>query len=198
MSVSERRAWGVAMGGAIALVAQPALAHPGHLTSGFEAGWVHPFSGLDHLLAMVAVGLLAVRLGGAALWQLPAAFMAGMLAGGGAAIAGISCPPLEAGVVASVLALGLFVAAGRVMKLATAAVLVGPFAAFHGYAHAAEMAGSPLATYAAGFLLATALLHISGIAAGLILARTFHMSAVRAAGGAIAAAGLLLCWGLLG
>lgn len=178
------------------VLARPALAHPGHLGSSFDDGWWHPLLGADHLLAMIAVGLLAVRLGGRALWMLPGGFLVAMLAGAAAAILGLACPGVESGIVGSVLVFGLLVAAGRVVSLPAALAAVVLFAMLHGYAHAAEMlAGGAFAAYAAGFLLATALLHAGGMVAGMALSRGIQPRAIRLAGGAIAAAGLLLCWG---
>lgn len=179
-------------------MAQPALAHPGHAGHEFVDGWWHPLLGADHLLAMVAVGLLAVRLGGPGLWLMPASFLASMLAGGLLASVGVPLPGIEWGIMASVLVLGLLVAATRAVPLWIGALLVGLFAAFHGYAHAAEMvAGGSLGSYAAGFLLATATLHASGIAVGMLMARQINISAVRWSGAAIAAASLLILFGVL-
>jgi urease accessory protein len=179
--------------------AQPALGHPGHAGSEFSDGWWHPLLGIDHLLAMIAVGLLAVRLGGRALWMLPCGFLGGMLLGGMAAAAGVPCPRVESGIVASVLVLGLLVAASQTVSLPIGLAVVMAFAALHGHAHAAEMvAGGSFVSYAAGFLLATALLHATGIVAGMALARGIRPQAIRALGGAIAAAGLLLCLGMMG
>ena len=173
--------------------AQAAQAHPGHGGGEFHDGFLHPVFGLDHLLAMVAVGLLAVRIGGRALIALPGIFLGGMLLGGAGAVLTLPVAAVEMGILASVLVLGLLVASASVVSLRSGAELVGAFALFHGYAHAAEMAaGSSFASYAAGFLLATALLHASGIAGGLMLARFIDSRVVRLAGGAIAAAGALL------
>jgi urease accessory protein len=197
MSAFERRTWTIMAGILVAAAAQPVLAHPGHAGSGFSDGWWHPFLGLDHLLAMIAVGLLAVRLGGRALWMLPCGFLGGMLLGGVAAAAGVPCPQVEAGIVASVLVLGLLVAAGRTVSLPIGLAAVMAFAALHGHAHAAEMQGGSFVAYAAGFLLATALLHATAIVAGMALARGIRVPAIRALGGAIAAAGLVLCLGMM-
>jgi urease accessory protein len=175
-----------------------AFAHPGHVGHEFGDGFQHPLTGLDHLLAMVAVGLLAVRLGGRAIWMMPLVFLASMLAGGLVATANIPVPEVEYGIMASVLVLGLLVASTRVASLRWGAALVGVSAFFHGYAHAAEMvAGGSLGAYAAGFLLATAILHASGIAIGLLLARRLNVTALRVAGGAISAAGALMIMGVL-
>ncbi|MFH2134505.1 MAG: HupE/UreJ family protein [Pseudomonadota bacterium] len=149
---------------ALLLVSTAASAHTGHGSSGFGTGLAHPFSGMDHLLAMLAVGLWAGQLGGQRLWQLPATFMA-MLAAG--AFIGMSIPSLtliEPSIAASVLILGLLIASPTKLALPISFALTSAFGIFHGYAHGAEMpsAAAPLA-YAAGFLLSTASLHVSGI-----------------------------------
>lgn len=185
------------------VMASPALAHPGAPGHEFVDGLEHPIFGLDHLLAMVAVGLLAVRIGGRALWAMPAAFLASMLAGGLAASAGLQLPGVEYGILASVLVLGVLIAATRIAPLPVAAGLVALFAFFHGYAHAAEMVnGGSLGAYAGGFLLTTALLTAIGVAAGLALSRAHvgrlsHGVLLRIAGGLITAAGALLVIGAL-
>jgi urease accessory protein len=173
------------------------FAHPGHLGD-FQAGWQHPLLGLDHLLAMIAVGLLAVRSGGRSLWLMPAAFLGSMLLGGMAAAAGLPLPGVEVGVIASVLVLGWLIATTRVAPRQVAVALVMLFAFFHGHAHASEMlANGSLAPFAAGFLLSTALLHTAGIAVGMIIQKLHRPEAFRLAGGAIVAAGLLLVAGLI-
>lgn len=175
-----------------------AQAHPGHGGHDFYDGFTHPLFGLDHLLAMVAVGLLSVRMGGRALWVMPAAFLGSMLVGGLAAAWGMPLPGVEQGILLSVLVLGLLIAATKVVPLPVGAVLVGLFAACHGHAHAAEMAsGGSLNQYAAGFLMATAILHATGIGVGLLAARLLDARAVRFTGGAIAGAGALLLMGWL-
>lgn len=179
----------------LVLIALPGMAqaHPGHPGHEFNEGLLHPLTGLDHLLAMVAVGLLAVRIGGRGLWLMPAAFLGSMLAGGLAAALGMPLPGVEYGIMASVLVLGLLVAWTRVAPLWVGAALVASFAFFHGHAHAAEMvAGGSLAPYAIGFLLSTALLHASGIAAGMALGKWISVRTVQWAGAAISAAGLLM------
>jgi urease accessory protein len=179
-------------------MAQPALAHPGHAGHELADGWWHPLAGADHLLAMVAVGLLGVRLGGRGLWLMPAAFLGSMLAGGLLASAGVPFPGVEWGIMASVLVLGLLVAATSAVPLWIGALLVGLFAACHGNAHAAEMvAGGSFGSYAAGFLLATATLHAAGIVVGMLLARQIDIRALRWSGAAIAAASLLIVLGLV-
>jgi len=172
-----------------------AFAHPGHIGD-FHAGWQHPLTGFDHLLAMVAVGLLAVRVGGRGLWLVPGAFLIAMLVGGLTAGAGWQLPGVEMGIVASVIVLGGMIASAGAAPVWLATALVAVFALCHGHAHGAEMtAGGSLATYALGFLLATAAIHLVGIAAALGLAQFQRSSAARFVGGAIAACGVLMIVG---
>jgi urease accessory protein len=180
---------------AVSLVAVPgaALAHPGHAdVAGFSQGFAHPLGGLDHVLAMVAVGVYAALLGGRALWAVPAAFVGAMATGAALGAAGVPMPHVEIAITLSVVALGLAVALRIGLPTLGAMTLVGLFAVFHGHAHGAEMvmeAGGP--AYAAGFLLATALLHGAGLAAGLLTARSAPRLAPMA-GGAMALAGVAL------
>lgn len=159
---------------ALFFISTAASAHSGHGSSGFSTGLAHPFSGMDHLLAMLAIGLWAGQLGGQRIWQLPTTFMA-MLAAG--AFIGMAIPSLtliEPGIVASVLILGLLIASPTKLALPVSFALTAAFGIFHGYAHGAEMpsAAAPLA-YAAGFLLSTASLHVSGIVIGDALRERF-------------------------
>src|SRR5215471_6704113 len=157
----------------VATIALPTIAsaHPGHDgTPGFIHGFLHPLGGIDHIIAMVAVGLLAARLGGRALWLVPASFVAAMTAAGLAASAGVALPYVEAGIAVSVVVLGAIAVFGVAMPVAVAMGLVGFFAVFHGYAHGAEMPEtvSGLA-YGAGFVAATLMLHGMGIGLGLMV-----------------------------
>ncbi len=173
----------------LAAICSAASAHPFHGTAGGVAGFAHPFAGLDHLLAMVAVGLWAARRGERALWLAPLSFVGAMLAGGVAGFAGASFPATEHLVAGSVLALGLFVALPRTPALGAGCAMIAAFGAFHGLAHAAELPeGAPAAMYAAGFVLATALLHAAGVFGG----RALSAAALRATGIPIALAGGLL------
>jgi len=174
----------------------PLLAHPVPDGQGFHDGFTHPIFGLDHLLAMIAVGLLAVRMGGKALYVMPGSFLGSMLLGGLLAIWGIPMPGVEYGIAASVLVLGVLVAVTKTIPLTYGALLVGVFALFHGHAHAAEMASeASFLQYAAGFLLSTALLHLLGVVSGLLVAKLLATNALRVAGGAIAVAGLFIMVG---
>jgi urease accessory protein len=171
-----------------------AAAHPSldHVVS-FVAGFEHPLGGLDHVLAMVAVGLWAALKGGRALWAWPAAFVALMLAGGALAMAGLSLPLVEPGILASIVVLGLLVASAAQVPVALGAVLVGAFALLHGHAHGVEApaAGQAL-LYALGFAVATAGLHGIGLAAGLASRGAFWRKAIRIGGALAALAGAML------
>jgi urease accessory protein len=165
---------------ALCLFAGTASAHTGnHLVTGFTSGLTHPLSGLDHLLAMIAIGLWAAQQGGRALWAVPAAFVGAMVLGGGLAWAGWSLPLAESGIAASVLVLGLLVTTQRQWTLTTGMVIAAGFAVFHGYAHGLEMpqAASP-ALYAFGFVLATVALHGTGIAGGLLGRRAMQLAGI--------------------
>ncbi|WGF86896.1 HupE/UreJ family protein [Marinivivus vitaminiproducens] len=177
-------------------VALPAEAHTGvGPTGGFASGFAHPLFGLDHLLAMIAVGVWASLLGGRALWLVPAAFVAVMAVGGGAGMLGVPLPMVELMIGGSVVVLGLLVALGAKPATVVAMAVVGLFALFHGHAHGTEMhEGVNGLTYGLGFVLATALLHAAGIGLGTALGRLPDI-AVRAGGGAVAAAGLALMIG---
>jgi urease accessory protein len=171
-----------------------AFAHAGGGDAhGFVHGFAHPFGGLDHLLAMIAVGLFAYQLGGRALWLVPASFVLAMTAGGALGLAGVPVPFVETGIAASVLVLGAIVAFGVRAPVAIAMALVAAFAVFHGHAHVAEMpAGMSAVPYAAGFVLATALLHAAGVTLGLLLGRFGEACGrlgFRVSGGLVALAG---------
>lgn len=155
--------------------------------AGLIAGMLHPFSGLDHLLAMVAVGLWAAQQGGRALWVLPTSFVAAMAIGSVLGLAGASLIGMETVIMLSVLAFGLLVAFRQRLLLPLAALLTGALALFHGVAHGQEMplAASPWG-YAAGMLAATALLHASGVLAG-VKSRALIL---RLAGAAVSLAGI--------
>jgi urease accessory protein len=141
-----------------------ALAHPGHGVSGFAAGLAHPFSGLDHLLAMVAVGIWAVQSGGRRVWLLPGTFMTLLVTGAGVALNWQGLGMVEPGIAASVLALGLLVSLSMRLPVGLSMGITAVFGFLHGYAHGLELpASAHPASYALGFLLATAFLHLSGV-----------------------------------
>ena len=167
-----------------------ALAHVGdHSHMSIAEGLLHPFSGLDHVLAMVAVGLWASQLGGRALWLLPLTFPAVMAVGAALGMSGIVLPGVEIGIAGSVLVLGAVVALTLRSSLAVSVPLIALFAALHGYSHGAELpANGSALTYAGGFVAATLVLHLAGVAMGLLANRR----PVRFAGGAVAVAGLAL------
>jgi len=183
----------------LVLLPGAALAHPGHDAGGFAHGVMHPLGGLDHVLAMVAVGLYAALLGGRALWLVPATFVGVMAIGGALGAAGYPLPYTEIGIALSVIVLGLAVALRASLPTLAAMALVGLFAIFHGHAHGAEMpADAAAVSYATGFMLATALLHGAGIAIGLAAGRLAERGGWRVAqvaGGAIALAGVALLAG---
>jgi urease accessory protein len=189
---------------ALVLVLAPALAfaHTGiGDTNSIAHGFMHPMSGIDHLLAMVAVGLFAAHLGGRALSLVPLSFMAMMAFGGVLGIARIGLLYVEIAIGLSVVVLGTIVATRANPPLAIAMALVGLFAMFHGYAHGAEMpdTASGLA-YGAGFILATALLHAIGVGLGILIGeagRPYARTISQVAGGAIALAGVAILGGLI-
>lgn len=184
------------------LVPTLAFAHTGvGETHGLVHGFMHPVSGVDHILAMLMVGVLAWQMGGRALWLLPATFVAVMALGGALGAAGIAVPFVETGIALSVVVLGVMVAVGLRAPVAAAMGIVGLFAVFHGYAHGTEMpetAGG--LAYAAGFMLATALLHAAGLCVGMLIGRISDRHGplmVRSAGGLAAVAGFGLLAGAL-
>jgi urease accessory protein len=182
---------------ALVLIPTAASAHPGlpH-THDFVHGFVHPLGGLDHVLAMIAVGLLAVQLGGRALWFVPAAFVMAMAAAGLFSMSGSSIPYIETGIALSVLVLGVVIALRVGMPVVIAIAMVAVFAVFHGYSHGIEMLANEIAAgwlYGIGFVAATILLHGVGIVAGLLVARAPQgVRIAQVTGGAMAVAGAAL------
>lgn len=174
----------------------------GHVEAG-EArgllnGLIHPVSGLDHVVAMLAVGLWGAQLGAPALWVLPVCFPMVMALGGMAGLLGIPLPGVEIGIALSGLVLGLCVATEARPKLPVAAGLVAVFAIFHGHAHGTELPeGQSGLLYSIGFVVATGLLHGAGIAVGLVHDRPWGSRLLRVAGALIAAAGAWFLWGAL-
>ncbi|MBF0678900.1 MAG: HupE/UreJ family protein [Devosia sp.] len=174
----------------------PAFAHLDPAEHGsFAAGFSHPLFGLDHILAMVAVGLWAAQQGGKAIWQVPAAFVGTMALGFGLAIFGAPLPFVEPVILASVVFVGVAIALALPLPTAAVAALVGFFAFFHGHAHGGELGEAGAWQFAIGFIVATAALHAAGIAAGLGLARISGKLITRAAGAATALGGLWLAFG---
>lgn len=187
----------VLLAAAFALVS-PALAHEGTgVAGGFASGFMHPILGWDHVAAMVAVGLWGAFLGAPAIWLLPIVFPLVMALGGVLGIAGVPLPGVEVGIAASAVVLGIMIALGARPPLWVAAIIVGAFAIFHGHAHGTELpAAVDALAYAVGFVLGTGLLHLIGITLGLATRWEAGKVAVRAAGGAIAIAGLAFLTGM--
>lgn len=170
-------------------------------TQGFSHGFLHPLSGIDHVLVMVAVGVLAAERGGRALWLVPTSFVGMMVLGGALGMSGVEVPFVEVGIGVSVVVLGLVVAFGLDLPVAAAMALVGLFAIFHGHAHGAEMPETASGLgYGMGFVVATALLHVAGIGLGLLIGRTEATSGRRVtqvAGGVMTLAGAAILTGVL-
>ncbi len=184
-----------ALAATLSLVSNPVLAHTGiGSVSGVAAGFGHPISGLDHILAMIAVGILAAQLGGRSVWFVPAAFVGMMIVGGFLGVANVAIPFVEQGITGSVIILGLVIAVGRQMPMAIAMTMVGVLAIFHGHAHGTEIpVNASGMEYGVGFAMATALLHAAGIGLNAGMQKygeKLAPIAVRASGGAIAAAGV--------
>lgn len=162
------------------------------LTHGLE----HPFVGFDHVLAMVAVGLWAVQLGGRALWMVPASFVTAMAIGGAMGVNGVALVGAETGIAMSVLMLGLFILATVRMPVWAGSLIAGLFAICHGHAHGTEMPVDASAlVYALGFMVSTALLHGAGIAAGSLTGKYADTRLVRLAGAAVMMIGAFLWLG---
>jgi urease accessory protein len=157
---------------------------------GLVSGFLHPLTGLDHVVAMVAVGLWGVFLGSPAIWLLPVIFPIVMALGGALGILGVPLPGVETGIALSGVILGLMVAFAAKPPLKIAGAIVSLFAIFHGHAHGVELpeAANDL-TYAAGFVIATGLLHLSGIALGFFARWPLGKIAVRCGGAVVAAVG---------
>lgn len=168
------------------------------VTGGFFTGFMHPIGGLDHVIAMVAVGLWGAFLGRPALWILPVVFPLVMAFGGALGVAGIPIPAIEAGIALSGIVLGLAVAFAVKPPLWVAAIIVGAFAIFHGHAHGTELptATNPL-VYSVGFVIATGLLHLGGILFGELNRWSWGHIAIRAGGVVIALIGLGFLLGYL-
>jgi urease accessory protein len=170
----------------------PALAHTGSISGGLLGGFTHPLFGPDHIAAMVAVGLWGAFLGPPAIWLLPIVFPLVMAAGGVIGILGLHLPDAERAIAGSAIVLGLTVALALRAPIWFAAALVGFFAIFHGYAHGAELPpGADAVAFSVGFVVATGLLHLCGIAFGLLARWPWGALAVRGLGGVIALAGVV-------
>jgi urease accessory protein len=200
--VSDRQDIGIKclLAAAMGCLATVAQAHSGEGgANGFMAGVLHPLTGFDHLLAMVAVGMWGATLGAPLVWALPVAFPMLMVVGGVLGIAGIPVPLVEPGIAASVTILGLAIALAWRAPISIALAIVAVFGVFHGYAHGAELpnAVSP-AAFVAGFVLCTGSLHLAGIAIGTLKNIPRGAQALRVGGGLIAAAGVWIFAGMPG
>lgn len=176
----------------IVFSASRAVAHEATgIAGGFSSGFLHPITGLDHVAAMVAVGLWGAFLGAPAMWLLPVIFPLVMSLGCVLGIIGVPIPYVEVGIALSALVLGLMVCLAVKPHIWVAAILVGAFAIFHGHAHGTELprAAEPLA-FGVAFVIATGLLHLLGIALGLLARWPLGTMAVRAGGGLIALSGI--------
>jgi urease accessory protein len=180
----------------LALLPIVAIAHEeAGQAAGFVAGLVHPVSGADHVVAMVAVGLWGAVLGPPAIWVLPVAFPLVMALGGLMALLGMQVPAVEVGIALSAVVLGVMVLAEQRPPLAVAAAIVAFFAIFHGHAHGRELpAGTSALLYSLGFVIATGLLHAAGILLGVAHRWAAGRQLVRAAGAGVALAGLIFLW----
>lgn len=186
-----------ALAGLATLLAIPAAAHPafahtyGAAGGGLAHGFFHPLGGWDHLLAMLAVGVWAAQLGGRAVWAAPAAFLGGLISGAIIGMAGIELLAVETGILASLVVVGLLIALAIRLPLPGGLALVAVFGLVHGHAHGTELpeTASPL-LYGLGFVSASILLHVLGVALGAA-ARRLSLPLLRLGGGAVAAAGLL-------
>ena len=186
------------LAGFLCFTALPALAHTGQgYGGGFLAGFTHPILGWNHVAAMVAVGLWGAFLGAPAIWALPVVFPLVMAFGTAAGIAGLPLPGIETGIALSAIVLGLMIVLAARPPLWIAAVLVGVFAVYHGYAHGTELPTTVNAfAYAVGFVISTGLLHLIGIAFGQLVKWPAGRMAVRGAGGLISLAGIAFLTGI--
>lgn len=180
------------------LLASAASAHTGEgINTGFASGFWHPILGWDHVVAMVAVGLWGAFLGRPAIWILPVVFPLVMAFGGALGVMGVPLPAVETGIALSGVILGLLIAFAVKAPLWVAAVLVGIFAIFHGHAHGGELPEQFSAYgYAVGFVIGTGLLHVVGIALGLLTRSSVGIWAARGIGGVIALVGAAFLFGL--
>ena len=185
---------------ALAALASSAFAHvEAGQAAGFLSGLAHPVSGLDHVLAMVAVGLWGAQLGAPAIWLLPVTFPIVMALGGLLGLLGVPLPGVEVGIAASAILLGAAVMMEHRPPLYAAAALVGFFAVFHGHAHGTELPpGQSGLHYSIGFVAATGCLHATGIAIGAINRWPAGRRALRIAGGGVGLAGLFFLWRAIG
>jgi urease accessory protein len=181
---------------ALLLWAPPGQAHvEAGQAAGFLAGVAHPISGLDHVLAMIAVGLWGAQLGMPAVWMLPVTFPMIMALGGMLGLIGVPLPGVELGIAVSAILLGLAVMSELRPSLTATVAVVGLFGIFHGHAHGTELPpGQSALLYSVGFVIATGVLHGVGVAVGLVHGRPWGRRLLRVAGGGVAAAGFWFVW----
>jgi urease accessory protein len=191
----------IVAGAGVALISSStAMAHTGTgLAGGFVRGFMHPLTGLDHLLAMICVGLWGAFLGPPLIHTLPVVFPAMMVGGAALGMLGVPVPPVEIGIALSVLVLGGCIGSGFRAPVWTASLIVAAFAVFHGYAHGKELpsAADPIG-YSAGFTLATGMLHVSGIGIGCLRDRPGGAVALRSLGALIGGTGVWFLYQVLG
>ncbi len=180
----------------LAMFPASAMAHlPEGESGGFAAGLIHPVTGLDHILAMLAVGVWGAQLGAPAIWLLPVTFPLVMAFGGMLGLMGLRLPGIEVGIALSAIVLGFMVLREARPKPVVAAIIVGFFAIFHGFAHGSELpAGSSAILYSAGFVIATGCIHVIGISIGLVHRWPAGRVGLRVAGGAVSLAGAVFLW----
>ena len=191
-----RGGWIVGIAGFALLLSNPAAAHMGTgLPGGFVSGFRHPFSGIDHLLAMISVGLWGAFLGRPLIYALPVVFPAMMVVGAIMGMFVVPLPPVEIGIAVSVVVLGGCIALSVRAPVWAASIIVAGFAVFHGYAHGKELpsAADPI-SYSAGFVLATGLLHVAGICLGFLNDLPNGVVATRSMGAVIATVGIGLLY----
>ena len=184
---------------AIVVFASSAFAHSEGAVDdgGLLIGFLHPVRGLDHILAMLAVGMWGAQLGDRALWALPVAFPLVMAVGGVFGILEVPIPQIELGIAVSVIGLGTLIAFRAKLPLWAAGIIVAFFAVFHGYAHGAELPGAAKALpYSLGFVVATGLIHLAGIGVGMVKEIPRGETALRILGGMVATAGAYILFGL--
>lgn len=200
--ISKYLRFGIAPVAMTMMTTIPALAHAdAGKVAGFVYGFDHPMSGLDHILAMVMVGVLAWQLGGRALWLVPSTFVVAMALGGALGLLDVGVPVIEIGIALSVALLGVGVGLNIETPLVVAVGLAGSFAVFHGHAHGAEVPETVNGvTYATGFVLATVLLHLGGMGTGFLIGNAgekYGPAVVRATGAATACVGVGFLAGVL-
>ncbi len=174
------------------LAIAPASAHPGHVSGDAVAGFLHPFSGIDHVAAMLAVGAWSALIGGWRVWAWPLAFVTAMMAGGAIGHAGMTFPAVEQTIAASLVVFGILLAMAIQAPTGVGVVVIAVFAVFHGIAHGNEAAGANLTAFMTGFVVATGLLHLIGIVTARGLIAGLNATPVRMVGVATAVAGAAL------